>query len=645
MSSVRQRPTGGGGNSGGSRHKKVAEPEPTHQQPQRPVASAYVPSLSLAFRILSIVRIVGALTAPIQDCDEVFNYWDPLHLLQFGWGKQTWEYAPQYALRSYGYLELHRALAGFLHLWFGFSTRIQVFYAIRVALGVGSALCEALFVRAIAEHVDRTMANYTLLGLVGMAGMFHSASALLPSSFAMYLCMLGSVSAMAPAGRGRVVPAVCAFAVAVAWGWPYSAIVALPFAVEELVERRGKTLLRCVAIGTSALVVTVGAAAVIDSRYYGSVAVAGWNQIAYNVLGLGGDSTLYGTEPWHFYIKNGLLNANLVMILALLSLPLWLAYYVVLRLVGRSKSGSRQKAEVVAGLQTSHRLLVYRVLPFYVTLGLFSMQPHKEERFLSIVYPHMCFNAAAALSLLRPLYVWATSTKISPRLGYMTLCVAASIGMLRMTALTQYYGAPTRAFLQLPGHRNAGKSAAAILELGPSIKSLVSPTSARSKAWDPMMSERVVCMGKDWYRFPSSFWLPPNHRLQFIESPAFDGHLPGDYTPVWVSGSTKMSTSMKRPDFNSMNIWEPTHAIPSNMTSEVCDYVVDVEYPSRGIEAPILRGEKWQRIAACEPILDSELTPLLARVVYVPAFVLRLLPWKQQWGQMCVYAREQKLMV
>ncbi|KAJ2631523.1 cell separation during budding, partial [Coemansia sp. RSA 1694] len=138
-------------------------------------------------------------------------------------------------------------------------------------------------------------------------------------------------------------------------------------------------------------------------------------------------------------------------------------------------------------------------------------------------------------------------------------------------------------------------------------------------------------MGKDWYRFPSSFWLPPNHRLQFIESPAFDGHLPGDYTPVWVSGSTKMSTSMKRPDFNSMNIWEPTHAIPSNMTAEVCDYVVDVEYPSRGIEAPIPRGEKWQRIAACEPILDSEHTPLLARVVYVPAFVLRLLPWKQQW--------------
>ncbi|KAJ2755855.1 mannosyltransferase [Coemansia pectinata] len=452
-----------------------------------------------------------------MDCDEVFNYWEPLHFLHFGWGKQTWEYAPQYALRSYGYLELHRVLI-MLMSFVGISTRIQVFYAVRLALGVGCAFCEAVFVRAVARHVDRRVSNYTLLGLAGMAGMFHSGAALLPSSFAMCWAMLGSAAAMsAPGTRRRVGCAVWAFAVAVVWGWPYSAVVALPFVVEEIVERR-EFLINSMAMGVGAVAVTAGLAAAIDSWYYGSGVLAGWNQIAYNVLGRGGDSTLYGTEPWYFYVKNGLLNANIVIILAIACLPLWTTSWLALRLAGRRGD-------------TDHRRLLFRVLPFYVALGVFSLQPHKEERFLSIVYPHMCFNAAVSLSLLRPLYSW-------PRLGYLVLCVAGIVGALRMAALVQYYGAPTHAFQQLPSH----------------------------------MSERVVCMGSDWYRFPSSFWLPHNYRLQFIKS-SFDGHLPGDFTPPWISGSTRASTAMRRDDFNSMNRWEPTHAVSSNMTTEAKDLV------------------------------------------------------------------------
>jgi len=28
----------------------------------------------------------------VHDCDEVFNFWEPLHYLLYGYGKQTWEY-------------------------------------------------------------------------------------------------------------------------------------------------------------------------------------------------------------------------------------------------------------------------------------------------------------------------------------------------------------------------------------------------------------------------------------------------------------------------------------------------------------------------------------------------------------------------
>jgi hypothetical protein len=34
----------------------------------------------------------------------VYNYWEPLHFLLYGKGFQTWEYAPEYAIRSYAYV-------------------------------------------------------------------------------------------------------------------------------------------------------------------------------------------------------------------------------------------------------------------------------------------------------------------------------------------------------------------------------------------------------------------------------------------------------------------------------------------------------------------------------------------------------------
>ena len=51
--------------------------------------------------------IVAALFLPIQDCDETFNYWEPAHYLSHGYGLQTWEYSPEFAIRSWLYIALH----------------------------------------------------------------------------------------------------------------------------------------------------------------------------------------------------------------------------------------------------------------------------------------------------------------------------------------------------------------------------------------------------------------------------------------------------------------------------------------------------------------------------------------------------------
>ena len=48
--------------------------------------------MQLIFACLLVPRLLSALLNIIHDCDEVFNYWEPLHFLLYGHGMQTWEY-------------------------------------------------------------------------------------------------------------------------------------------------------------------------------------------------------------------------------------------------------------------------------------------------------------------------------------------------------------------------------------------------------------------------------------------------------------------------------------------------------------------------------------------------------------------------
>lgn len=41
---------------------------------------------------LGVFRYMSASSNIIHDCDEVFNYWEPLHFLLYKTGFQTWEY-------------------------------------------------------------------------------------------------------------------------------------------------------------------------------------------------------------------------------------------------------------------------------------------------------------------------------------------------------------------------------------------------------------------------------------------------------------------------------------------------------------------------------------------------------------------------
>lgn len=122
------------------------------------------PNLQTVFKALASARLCAAVWNNINDCDETFNYWEPvthfnllnnlnliclvfkLHYLVYGSGFQTWEYSPEYALRSYAYILLH-ALPTKLYGIILQSNRILVFYFLRCLLGFICTSLETYFYR------------------------------------------------------------------------------------------------------------------------------------------------------------------------------------------------------------------------------------------------------------------------------------------------------------------------------------------------------------------------------------------------------------------------------------------------------------------------------------------------------------------
>jgi alpha-1,2-mannosyltransferase len=99
-----------------AKKKFVSYPCPIFSAQQTPLAdrlglsrrpTPYAIEPIKAFYIFLVANLIAALFAPIQDCDETFNYWEPTHYLSHGYGLQTWEYSPDYAIRSWLYIGLH----------------------------------------------------------------------------------------------------------------------------------------------------------------------------------------------------------------------------------------------------------------------------------------------------------------------------------------------------------------------------------------------------------------------------------------------------------------------------------------------------------------------------------------------------------
>lgn len=565
-----------------------------------------------AFYIFLAANIIAALYAPIQDCDETFNYWEPTHYISHGYGLETWEYSPEYAIRSYTYLTFH-ALIGTIRRLLPFPSKLAEFYFIRYALAFICALCQTQMFRVISGTLNPRVALFFMMAMVFSPGMYHASAAFLPSSFAMYTTMLGMAAFMNWRGGLKTAQGIFWVAVGGILGWPFSIALSAPFLFEELVfaslsskDAFIDAIMRFIRGFVAGLLVLL-LEFVVSGFFYKRPVIVPLNIVLYNVFsGPGKGPEIFGTDPWHFYIRNLLLNFNIWFILAVAALPLFALKKIFSR--------TQQEGGTVAGLRS-----IIFLSPFYIWLGIFSFQPHKEERFMYPMYPALALNASMALHLILAAF---GNTDPKTFVGK----IPARLKLFVVSSLLL-------ASVDLGGAR---------------IYGVISAYSAPLKIYKPLQDRLIataggdsVCLAKEWYRFPSQYHLPRNMRAKFIKS-EFNGLLPGEFSEAKTG----------------FGFWSGAWLVPSGMNDQniedmgkyvdlrTCTYLVDTYYPGSNatdLEPHyILDTEHWDKVS-CHPFLDASRTHILARTIWLPDWQIIPEKYRRKWGTHCLLHRKRNL--
>lgn len=580
-----------------------------------------------------------------MDCDETFNYWEVVHFLLFrDTSFQTWEYANEFALRTYAYLTpivgvgriyIKILQSGILPSWLwplltgqevdpSNSTKIALFFLLRSTLGATMAYAEVSFCRAIVEQgftancatksgqetsrrdkvnsasfvpttgTPYTSLWFTLVGwvteclLLSSAGMAHSAAALLPSSTLMGFWMLAAAAYLRKENGYFCVLAITA---TLAIGWPFGVLVFVPLGIGVLVREQNQLMafifLRIVPI----TIVVQALVMLVDYHHYGRLVSPSWNILLYNTKA-GGDE-LYGVEPLSYYMKNLVLNFNYVALVGAVGVsPLcWFGF---------SSSTWPEGWSLMAAL--------------YLWIGLVFPRPHKEERFLYPIYPCLCLGAAIVSvsftqGVLKNPWIQLqgrqqdlkqTSTRIAPISAIILALIwipAASISWSRTTALSRYYTAPLHVYAQIPVVLLTEKSSSLELE---------GENSA-------VLSTDVICTCGEWYRFPSSFFIESElSKVAFGFAPStFTGQLP---QPFAKEGSGPPKSTKNQ--FNDKNQPEGGSYTPL----ERCDFLIELSTSLHSCIAQNGSNEdmKWNPILK-EPFFDAETTTsMVHRILYIP---------------------------
>eukprot|EP00979_Chaetoceros_neogracilis_P000889 scaffold187_cov266-Chaetoceros_neogracile.AAC.19 len=607
------------------------------------------------------VRIAFANKAPITDCDEVFNYWEPLHFIQYGYGMQTWEYASQYALRTYAYLLPFSIIAKGIDfllkllpfdvltilskafsptgtaIVIGEGRKVLLFHLLRAFIAFGTSISEIRLVNAL----PFTLAIPTWMALLTSAGMYHTAPAYLPSTTVMLFFMHSIaeqlnyhtkyVSASASnksnthahtqkntttnskmktntkesLDRAIVWGLLCCLVT----GWPFCAVLFVPLgfhAIHDAYHDRDTNnkgiwaIMKLLLRVVGYCIVIQAFVTVVDYFFYAKVISPTWNIFVYNT-GWGGDGInrdqLYGVEDCMYYIKNLILNWNGVAILGACAMPILLS-----RKIYAIVSGAKLKPEKEEWKSYSLGNMIVILLPACLWIGIVFSRPHKEERFLFPIYPLIAIGASTCLDQVMEL------TGIHIYAGKMLKIDAArvKIGLALMVLLPCSLISISRSMLLTDGYT-------APLKLYSDLYRISSSQGFDNEHISKDGAPSLICTGGEWYRFPSSYHLPENASLAFLKS-SFDGQLPQPFTQF---GSKQESLALQGV-FNDLNEENVARYVGISDCAFTIEIVGEGDEDVSEVMKYMIEDEHDWKLVAQHDFLDADKTSSLHRILYLP---------------------------
>jgi alpha-1,2-mannosyltransferase len=356
--------------------------------------SASGPLYKWSLPVFLLVNALSAWYMVILDCDETFNYLEPLHHMIYGYGFQTWEYSPRFALRPYSFLLI---FAGPIRMLLKVVSieKVTIFKIVRLIMGTMSAFAQKSLVDTVAEQFGQLTASYLTVTMACSTGFFIASSAFLPNTFAMILFM----NVLANWMRGKDNRMLMMMGIMGILSWPYAllcCIIPALISLKKSVAVKGGTTVEMSKVPTSlqvqlqlrtillaglfSIIYLLIPTLFIEHSFYGRWTFPSLNAVLYNMAGRAGGPDLFGTEPWYYYLLNLGLNFSVLLPVALLNGPL-----------------------VLLQSFTKEKILLWANM--FLSLMIFSMQNHKEERFLFALYPLICLNASMFLSQLRRIRV------------------------------------------------------------------------------------------------------------------------------------------------------------------------------------------------------------------------------------------------
>lgn len=610
----------------------------------------------ILYAALLCTRLHAAFYAIIPDCDEVFNYWEPLNFLTRFFGKQTWEYAPEFAIRSYAYLCQFSVLFYPLKFVELLSKNISFpsytfFYTIRVIMGLLFTISEIKLSKSL-KFLNKSIQNWFLLAQILSPGMYQASISILPSSSALLLGMLSTnfiihyfnteklitsidsellnleikssqlketadLDTLAPRTNTLLnlyrisIPlinkyytlAILTIAIPGFLAWPFAMILVVPFLLYILIKtmftsprsilkndyNRFKVLSVYILAGLSCLFFIPFFITQFDSLFYKKSTFVSINIVLYNVFNsseLTGPQ-IFGTEAWNWYFKNLLLNFHVFFIIAIAN------FFTI---------------------PNKYQLVIYK-LPLILWIAIFVSQPHKEERFMYPIYHLLSISFAQYMSC--ETFKHNVVFKIFKKILNIVIIVSTTFLFLtRINNLNCNYSAPIEVF-----------------------KYLNCQTSSIENKTSPLIEN--VCIGREWYHYPSSFFLNENQRLAFTKS-NFDGMLPGNFVEPQSATfeNLSFSTSFQSSKFNNENKFNPEFVI-SNINE--CDYFVDIDKPTSSEDQASLNDFE---ILYCADMIDVDNSFGIERVLNIKNFIDTYIkkPWLDLQEDLTTIELQRKLM-